>query len=174
MDTPTLPAPPKIALKNGRGPLDGFMRRAKRPPVSSASFAVIDLTEDSNSSDVTNTQPCAPVKASHCSTDKAVNINTENENQSVAQSREPELATVSLVSEENIDVDEAEDSAALSQLDSTIESEIETENDQKADESHCNESLQSPVSSSSNSSSPEPSKSATTTPVSTQLLHLFV
>ncbi|XP_062869288.1 chromatin assembly factor 1 subunit A isoform X2 [Trichomycterus rosablanca] len=164
VDTPSLSLPPKIALKNGRGPLDGFMRRTKCPPVISASSAVIDLTEDSNSNDVTKTQPCAPVKALHPSNDKAA-----NETQNVAQTKEPELAAaVSQLSEENMVVDEAEDSAALSQLDSTIESEIETEQDQKAEESQCDESLQSPVSSSSNSlieSSPEPSKSTPTTPV---------
>ncbi|KAM9460916.1 chromatin assembly factor 1 subunit A isoform 2-T2 [Clarias gariepinus] len=157
------PFQPRPALKNGRGPLDGFMRRTKCPPVSSASAVVIDLTEDSDSTDVKR-QPSAPVDALCPPTGEAVK-NTQN----VAETKEPEAAfAVPLLSEETMETDEAEDSVALPQLDSTLESETETEEDQKqqeeTEESQENESLLSTSSVSLVESSPEPSKSTPTTP----------
>lgn len=158
------PLQPRPALINGRGPLDGFMRRAKCP-VTSASGVVIDLTEDSNSTDV-KTQPSAPVDALCASTGEAA-----KSTQNVTETKEPEAASaVPLSSEEAMETDEAEDSAALSQLDSTLESETETEENQKqqeeTEESQENESLLSTSSVSLVESSPEPSKSTPTTPAS--------
>ncbi|TSK53654.1 Chromatin assembly factor 1 subunit A [Bagarius yarrelli] len=158
---------PRPALKNGRGPLDGFMRRTTCPPISSVSPAVIDLTEDSNSA--------PPVDASCPPTDKAAD-NTQN----ATEAKEPEAsspvvvpqsheAAVSPSHEETMETDEAEDSVNLPQLDSTLESDTDTEQNQRqqeTEESQENESLLSNSSVSLVESSPEPSKSRPTTPAS--------
>ncbi|MCJ8737746.1 hypothetical protein PDJAM_G00027730 [Pangasius djambal] len=163
VDATSAPLQPRPPLINGRGPLDGFMRRTKCPPVSSASAVVIDLTEDSNSTDV-KSQPSAPVDAE--ATDEAAK-NTQN----VTETKEPEAASaVPLSSDETMETDEAEDSVALPQMDSTLESETETGQNQKqqqeTEEGQENESLLSTSSVSLVESSPEPSKSTPTTPAS--------
>lgn len=138
------------------------MRRTKCPPVSSAS-AVIDLTEDSNSTDV-KTQPSAPADASCPPTDEAA-----KSTQDVTETKEPEVASaVPLSPEETMETDEAEDSAALPQLDSTLESDTDTEqkHQQETEESQENESLLSTSSVSLVESSPEPNKSTPTSPAS--------
>lgn len=169
VDATSAPLQPRPALINGRGPLDGFMRRTKCS-VSSAS-AVIDLTEDSNSTDV-KIPLSAPVDALCPSTGEAAK-NTQN----VTETEEPEVASaVPLSSEETMETDEAEDSVAFSQLDSTVESETDTEQiavtkqSQDTEENQENESLLSTSSVSLVESSPEPSKcTSTTSPsVSTQ------
>lgn len=162
VDATSAPLQPKPALINGCGPLDGFMRRTKSSPVSSAS-AVIDLTEDLNSIDV-KTQPSTPVDALCPSTGNAAK-NTQN----VSETKEPEaVSAVPLSSEETMESDETEDSVALPQLDSTLESETETEQNQnqqqETEENQENESLLSTSSVSLVESSPEPSKSAPATP----------
>lgn len=159
VDSPAVPLPPRPALVNGRGPLDGFMKRSKCLPVNKVS-RVIDLTEDSNSADVAKKQ------FSHmetCSSTSQGAIETKN----VAQSEDNE-ASVETSSEEHLETDEAEDSVALSQLNSTLESENEANEHQQAEESQCIESPQSSASTSSVSlieSSPEPSKSSPATPL---------
>ncbi|XP_060797453.1 chromatin assembly factor 1 subunit A isoform X4 [Neoarius graeffei] len=160
-DVASAPLQTKPTLVNGRGPLDGYMRRTKDSPVSSAS--VIDLTEDSNSTDV-KTQPSTPMDALCPSTGNAAK-NTQN----VTETKEPEAApAVPVSSEETMEIDEAEDCVAAPQLDSTMESETETEQnqnqEQETEEGQENESLLSTSSVSLVESSPEPSKSAPATP----------
>lgn len=162
-DAAPAPLQTRPALINGRGPLDGFMRRTKCSSDSSSSAVVIDLTEDSNSTDV-KMQPAAPVDSFCPSADEAAK-NTPN----VPETKEPETASaVPRSSEETMETDEAEDSVALSQLDSTLESESETDQkqQQETEESQENESLLSTSSVSLVESSPEPSKHTPTTPAS--------
>uniref|UniRef100_A0A8C8CJM2 Chromatin assembly factor 1 subunit A n=1 Tax=Oncorhynchus tshawytscha TaxID=74940 RepID=A0A8C8CJM2_ONCTS len=61
-DCSPLPVRHGPALVNGRGPLDGFMSRSTQ--ASPAKSIVIDLTEDSNSTDLLKQQPATPVVAS--------------------------------------------------------------------------------------------------------------
>uniref|UniRef100_A0AAY5EC92 Chromatin assembly factor 1 subunit p150 C-terminal domain-containing protein n=1 Tax=Electrophorus electricus TaxID=8005 RepID=A0AAY5EC92_ELEEL len=56
VDATSLLLPSRSGLINGRGPLDGFMKRAKCPPVSTIP-PMIDLTEDSNSTDAAKQPP---------------------------------------------------------------------------------------------------------------------
>lgn len=158
VDTPSLPLQSKPALVNGRGPLDCFMSRRKCPSVSST-LGVIDLTEDSNSTDSVKKQPSAPVEAL-C---PIVGDAAQN-GQNAEQAEEAEMTSaVSQSSEENMETSEAE-------LDLTLEGETEPEpqtpQQQEAEESQ-NESALSLASTSSASaieSSPEPSKSTLATP----------
>lgn len=162
-DSTSAPLQPRPALINGRGPLDGFMRRTKCPSDSSNSSVVIDLTEDSNSTGV-KTQSSALVDA-FCPPAGEAAKNTQN----VTVTKEPEAASaVPLLSEETMETDDAEDSVALSQLDTTLESETETDQkqQQETEESQENESLLSTSSVSLIESSPEPSKRTPTTPAS--------
>ncbi|KAI5101043.1 chromatin assembly factor 1 subunit A [Silurus meridionalis] len=156
------PLQPRPALKNGRGPLDGFMRRTKYPLVSPGSAVVVDLTEDSNSADV-RTQTSAPVDAL-CYTDAK---NTQN----VTERKGAEaVSAVPLPSEETMETDEAEDSVSQPHLDSTLESEPETEQDEnqpdETEDSQENKSVLSESSVSLIESSPEPNKGTPTSPAS--------
>ncbi|KAI4888672.1 hypothetical protein NFI96_016827 [Prochilodus magdalenae] len=165
VDVPSLALQRRPALVNGRGPLDSFMSR-KRCPLASSSSAVIDLTEDSNSTD--------PVKEKS-SVDALCPVtgNAAQDTQNALQTKESETApAVPQLSEENMETNEAEDSTVLSEMNLTLESEAENEDDEKKQqetEVSQNESLQSPMSTSSVSigeSSPEPSKNTPTTPAS--------
>ncbi|XP_072516436.1 chromatin assembly factor 1 subunit A [Salminus brasiliensis] len=164
VDASSLPLQRRPALVNGRGPLDSFMSRRKRPPVSCTTSVTIDLTEDSNSIDAVREQPSAPVDALCPLTGSAA-----PSIQNAVQEKEPETdPAVPQSSDDNMETDEAEDSVTLPQMDLTLDSETEHEKQQETEVSQ-NESLLSPVSTSSVSlveSSPEPSKSTPTTPAS--------
>ncbi|XP_049321812.1 chromatin assembly factor 1 subunit A [Astyanax mexicanus] len=170
-DEPSLPLQRRPALVNGRGPLDCFMSRKKRTPVSSSSSLMIDLTEESNSTDALREQPSAPVDASY-----PVTGNSKSSIQDAVQEPIPETASAVPQSpeeveeeddEENMETDEAEDSVTLPQMDLTMESETEQEEQEEGEVSQ-NDTMQSPVSASSVSleSSPEPNKSTPVTPAS--------
>ncbi|KAJ8362933.1 hypothetical protein SKAU_G00117640, partial [Synaphobranchus kaupii] len=143
--SPPLLPPNGAALVNGRGPLDGFMKRDARPPRPACPdpSVTIDLTEDSNSASV-------PPLGRDSQTGTAAQV-------------EPGVAV-------SVDaLDDAPDSPPVSPetLNPPQEEAEENETDISANE---NVSLLSPSSTSSLSaveSSPEPAKSASTTPVST-------
>lgn len=158
MDSSSVPLQHGPALVNGRGPLDCFMSRRKRPSVLSGPEASIDLTEDSN--DAVKDQPAPPVAAT-CPLSEETTRTAED----ITKSTEP---TTSLTEKET-EKDEEEDEDALPLLDITQESETEEEEQQETEVSPGNESVLSTGSTSSLSvieSSPEPSKSAPTTPAS--------
>ncbi|KAK1805947.1 hypothetical protein P4O66_013002, partial [Electrophorus voltai] len=163
VDATSLLLPSRSGLINGRGPLDGFMKRAKCPPVSTIP-PMIDLTEDSNSTDAAK-QPPALGDAS-C----PLMGDATKSTQAAAQAKEVETSPIILSpSEVSKEMAKAEDSIALLQMDNTLDSEPETEQQQETDMSQENGSLVSPMSTSSASlveSSPEPVKSTPTTPVS--------
>ncbi|KAJ7992999.1 hypothetical protein DPEC_G00267900 [Dallia pectoralis] len=152
------------ALVNGRGPLDGFMSRSCHG--SPAKYVVVDLTEDSNSTDALKQQTatdiaalCPSTQNNHLSkTLSAVHV-TKTDHTAKAQS---------LDGKEEVEQKEVrEDIASISQLDTTQESDTEDEEDnleEGEDEehevsvtadmsSHGNESMLSPSSTSSTSAS---------------------
>ncbi|XP_051980204.1 chromatin assembly factor 1 subunit A-like [Xyrauchen texanus] len=156
MDHSSLPLHHGPALVNGRGPLDCFMSRQKRPPICSATEATIDFTEDSNSTDA----PAPPVAAT-CPSEE-----TAKTTEDIPPSTGPTTPLKEKGTEKEVD-----DGETLSLLDTTQESDTEEEEQQEADVSQGNESVLSAGSTSSLSmeeSSPEPSKSAPTTPASAQ------
>ncbi|XP_076880610.1 chromatin assembly factor 1 subunit A [Brachyhypopomus gauderio] len=162
----TLLLKPRPGLINGCGPLDGFMRRAKCPPVSSVPVVMIDLTEDSNSTDASKRQPPAPEVAPCPLMGEATRPTL-----AATQEKEPQTSPVTCSpSVVSIETDKADDGVTLPTMDSTLESEPETEpQHQETDVSQENVSALSPMSTSSVSmveSSPEPSKSTPTTPAS--------
>ncbi|XP_066504503.1 chromatin assembly factor 1 subunit A isoform X2 [Hoplias malabaricus] len=164
VDVPSLPLQCRPPLVNGRGPLDSFMSRKKCSSVSATSADIIDLTEDSNSTDVVKVKPSAPLKAS-C----LLSSGAAQNGQDAIETKDPETASaVTQSTEENKGTNEEEDT---SEMDNTLELEPESENQKEEQEAEIsqNESQLSPESTSSISlieSSPEPSKITQTTPVS--------
>ncbi|CAB1324382.1 unnamed protein product [Coregonus sp. 'balchen'] len=160
------------ALINGRGPLDGFMSRSTQ--ASPAKSIVIDLTEDSNSSDLLKKQPATPIVAS-CPP-------TQINHLSKTLSAVTATKTDHTVKMEPIDCKvgdeqkEGGDTASISQLDTTQGSDTEEEEEEEDEEeqeesveadmsSHGNGSMLSPSSTSSLSaaeSSPEAAKTENT------------
>lgn len=179
-DSLPLPVRHRPALVNGRGPLDGFMWRSSH----AAKCMIVDLTEDtSNSSDASKLHSTTPVSAS-CPFTKDNPLRKDSNDVEVPNT-DCILKTITLkgrgvnkqedIKDDDDDDDEeeeeeedekkdGEDTASVSQLDTTqgSESEEEQEEPMKAEmSSHGNESMLSPSSSSSLSaveSSPELAK----------------
>ncbi|KAK6314180.1 hypothetical protein J4Q44_G00156390 [Coregonus suidteri] len=171
-DCSPLPVRHGPALINGRGPLDGFMSRSTQ--ASPAKSIVIDLTEDSNSSDLLKKQPATPIVAS-CPP-------TQINHLSKTLSAVTATKTDHTVKMEPIDCKvgdeqkEGGDTASISQLDTTQGSDTEEEEEEEDEEeqeesveadmsSHGNGSMLSPSSTSSLSaaeSSPEAAKTENT------------
>uniref|UniRef100_A0A8C7W0Q1 Chromatin assembly factor 1, subunit A (p150) n=1 Tax=Oncorhynchus mykiss TaxID=8022 RepID=A0A8C7W0Q1_ONCMY len=164
-DCSPLPVRHGPALVNGRGPLDGFMSRSTQ--ASPAKSIVIDLTEDSNSTDLLKQQPATPIvvscpltQNSHLSKTLSAVTATKTDHTAKTEPIDYKLGDEQKDGEEEKD---RGDTASISQLDTTqgsdTEEEEEDEEQEEADmSSHGNESMLSPSSTSSLSaaeSSPE-------------------
>uniref|UniRef100_A0A8C7LH17 Chromatin assembly factor 1, subunit A (p150) n=1 Tax=Oncorhynchus mykiss TaxID=8022 RepID=A0A8C7LH17_ONCMY len=144
------------ALVNGRGPLDGFMSHSSQ---TSPAKIIVVFTEDFNSTDPLKQQPatpisalCPPTKNNHQS--KTLSAVTATKTDHTAKTGQLDCK----VGEEQ----EGEDTASISQLDTTQGSDIEEEEEEESFNpdmsSHGNGSMLSPSSTSSLSaaeSSPE-------------------
>ncbi|XP_055778451.1 chromatin assembly factor 1 subunit A-like [Salvelinus fontinalis] len=138
------------ALVNGRGPLDGFMSNSSQ--TSPDKIIVVVLTEDFNSTDPLKQQPATPISAS-CPP-------TKNSHQSKTLSAVTATKTGQLDCKVG-DEQDGEDTASISQLDTTQGSDIEEESVIPDMSSHWNGSKLSPSSTSALSaaeSSPEAAK----------------
>ncbi|XP_035636191.1 chromatin assembly factor 1 subunit A-like isoform X2 [Oncorhynchus keta] len=170
-DCSPLPVRHGPALVNGRGPLDGFMSRSTQ--ASPAKSIVIDLTEDSNSTDLLKQQPATPIVAScpptpnsHLSKTLSAVTATKTDHTAKTEPIDYKLGDEQKDGEEEKD---RGDTASISQLDTTQGSDTEEEEDEEQEEadmsSHGNESMLSPSSTSSLSaaeSSPEAAKTENT------------
>ncbi|MED6237952.1 hypothetical protein ATANTOWER_001040, partial [Ataeniobius toweri] len=160
-------------LVNGRGPIDGFLRR--RCPASSASSdskVLIDLTECDKSSSV----KClgSPAPASSCATTKNKHqckdrTGSSGKHKNVTNTPKTQTADYVIITDEE---EEEEDShtTSISQLDTTQDSDSEPEEQDELGNvsSLGNKSTQSPSSASSMSeSSPENTKTDEATPAAT-------
>ncbi|MEQ2232418.1 hypothetical protein ILYODFUR_011114 [Ilyodon furcidens] len=160
-------------LVNGRGPIDGFLRR--RCPASSASSdskMLIDLTECDESSSV----KClgSPAPASSCATTKNKHqckdrTGSSGKHENVTNTPKTQTADYVIITDEE---EEEEDShtTSISQLDTTQDSDSEPEEQNESGNvsSLGNKSTQSPSSASSMSeSSPENTKTDEATPAAT-------
>ncbi|XP_044056714.1 chromatin assembly factor 1 subunit A [Siniperca chuatsi] len=174
-ESSVLPVHSGPPLVNGRGPLDGFLSRRHRAP--SDENMVIDLTADNTSSPVkhlvspASASPCLPTKDKHQGKDKTA---SSGKSSNIAYTPKTHVLDCTVDSED--EVEEVEEkvgnqTASISQLDTTqdSESEPEEENESGNISSLGNRSMLSASSvSSSSESSPEKSKSddptSTTTP----------
>ncbi|XP_059197920.1 chromatin assembly factor 1 subunit A [Centropristis striata] len=160
-------------LVNGRGPLDGFLSR--RRPATSDENMVIDLTEENTSSPAkrpvssASASPCLLAKGKHEGKNK-----TASSEISSSVDHTPETHTLDCTEEEEEEDDEEQveeeddnQTASISQLDTTQDSESEPEelNESGNVSSLGNKSMQSASSvSSASDSSPEKSKTDDSTP----------
>ncbi|MBN3315539.1 CAF1A factor, partial [Atractosteus spatula] len=155
-DRSPLPAPPRSApLVNGRGPLDGFMSRARRVTAPPEPCVTIDLTEDSNSALAPDTAP-SPALAQ----------DTAPAGGSITSTSMPELhSTTASMETGPLDSQTAcTQDPDHSEHPRAPEAEAEVEGEEESVSGPENESLLSPSSSSSLSaveSSPEPAKGGT-------------
>ncbi|KAF1385912.1 hypothetical protein PFLUV_G00112700 [Perca fluviatilis] len=163
-------------LVNGRGPLDGFLSR--RRPVPSDENMVIDLTEDNTSSPVkgivspTPASPCLPTKDKHQGKDKTASFGKSNNVDHTPKTDTSDCTVDSEDQDEEEDVEEEDgnQTASISQLDTTQDSESEPEEQDESENvsSLGNRSMLSASSVSSTSeSSPEMPKTDDPTPTST-------
>ncbi|XP_030583514.1 chromatin assembly factor 1 subunit A [Archocentrus centrarchus] len=167
-------------LINGRGPLDGFVSR--RRPATSDENMVIDLTEDNTSSPVkglaspASASPCLPAKDKHPCKDTVAS--PEKSSSADDGSKFQTLDSVVINEDDDGDddgdeeeeVEEKDNTASISQLDTTQDSDIEAEelNESENVSSLGNRSIQSVSSVTSPSeSSPEKSKMDDPTPTAT-------
>ncbi|XP_037530751.1 chromatin assembly factor 1 subunit A [Nematolebias whitei] len=158
-------------LVNGRGPLDGFLRR--KHPASSDANMIIDLTEDKSSSPVKclvsppPTSPCPPTKDKHHCKDR-----TSNPGKCISVNNAAKTCTVDcVITDEEEKEKENNRAQSDSQLDATQDhdSESEEQNESINVSSLGNGSTQSPSSVSSMSeSSPDKAKTDDSTPIEAQ------
>lgn len=159
-------------LVNGRGPLDGFLRR--RCPASSASSdskVVIDLTDDDKSSPVKcrgSPAPAASRPPAKTKQQRKDRTEAAGKHKDVTDTPETQTANFVLITDEEAEEEEEEEedlATSVSQLDTTTQdsdSEPEEQNELE------NKSTQSPSSASSMSeSSPENTKTGDSTPTTT-------
>ncbi|XP_029607121.1 chromatin assembly factor 1 subunit A isoform X2 [Salmo trutta] len=150
------------ALVNGRGPLDGFMSHSSQ--TSPAKIIVVVLTEDFNSTDPLKQQPGTPISASCPSTknnhqSKTLSAVTATKTDHTAKTGPLDCKVGD--EQDGEEEQEGEDTASISQLDTTQGSDIEEESVNPDMSSHGNGSMLSPSSTSSLSaaeSSPEAAK----------------
>ncbi|KAM4738613.1 chromatin assembly factor 1 subunit A [Anableps anableps] len=158
-------------LVNGRGPLDGFLRR--RCPASSSSSdnkVVIDLTDDDKSSPVKCLGSPAPASSHPTTKNKHQckdRTGSAGKHKNVTDTPETQTADCVLITDEDVEEEEEEDddhTTSISQLDTTQDSDSEPEEQNESG----NKSTQSPSSASSMSeSSPENTKTDDSTPTTT-------
>ncbi|MEQ2299593.1 hypothetical protein AMECASPLE_016791 [Ameca splendens] len=165
-------------LVNGRGPIDGFLRR--RCPASSASSdskMLIDLTECDKSSSV----KClgSPAPASSCATTKNKHqckdrTGSSGKHENVTNTPKTQTADYVIITDDEVEEEEEEEEdshiTSISQLDTTQDSDSEPEEQDESGNvsSLGNKSTQSPSSASSMSeSSPENTKTDEATPAAT-------
>ncbi|KAL1022960.1 hypothetical protein UPYG_G00034730 [Umbra pygmaea] len=142
------------ALVNGRGPLDGFIRSSQGSP---AKCLVVDLTEDSNSTDALKQQTSTTITALCPSTKKHLSAVTDHTAKTLT------LDCKEQDEEKTMKEKDGEDTASISPIDTTQGSETEEEEeDEEQDQeqsvtadisSHGNGSMLSPSSTSSLSAS---------------------
>ncbi|AWP11340.1 putative chromatin assembly factor 1 subunit A isoform 3 [Scophthalmus maximus] len=183
-----LPEQSRPPLVNGRGPLDGFLSR--RHPAASDETMVIDLTEENTSKCLVSPaapSPCLPTKDEHQGKDKTASSekpsNLDNahkhtlDSTAVSDDEVEEADDEDDEEEEEEEEDEEEDededgnqTASISQLDTTQDSDSEPEEQDESGNvsSLGNKSMLSASSASSMSeSSPEKSKTDDLTPTTT-------
>ncbi|XP_054458807.1 chromatin assembly factor 1 subunit A [Anoplopoma fimbria] len=189
-ESSALPVHSGTPLVNGRGPLDGFLSR--RRPAPSDENMVIDLTEDNSSSPTKRlvspaaASPCLPAKDKHQGKDKTessgkssnvdhtpktntldctVDSEDEEEKEEKAEEEEEEEEDEE---EEEEEEDDCNQTASISQLDTTQDSESEPE-EQDEPENVSSLGNRSTLSASSVSSTSEssPEKTDGPTPTST-------
>lgn len=155
-------------LVNGRGPLDGFLRR--RCPASSASSdnkVVIDLTDDEKPSPA----KCLASPATDSSRPATKNkqqskdrTGSAGKHRNVTDTPETKTAESVLITDDEVEKEEVDPDTSISQLDTTQDSDSEPEEQNESG----NKSTQSPSSASSVSeSSPENTKTDDSTPTTT-------
>ncbi|XP_027882576.1 chromatin assembly factor 1 subunit A [Xiphophorus couchianus] len=159
-------------LVNGRGPLDGFLRR--RCPASSASSdskVVIDLTDDDKSSPVKRRGSPAPAASRPpAKTKQQRKDRTEaaGKHKDVTDTPETQTADFVLITDEEAEEEEEEEedlATSVSQLDTTTQ---DSDSEPEEQNESGNKSTQSPSSASSMSeSSPENTKTGDSTPTTT-------
>ncbi|XP_028443185.1 chromatin assembly factor 1 subunit A isoform X2 [Perca flavescens] len=159
-------------LVNGRGPLDGFLSR--RRPVPSDKNMVIDLTEDNTSSPAkgivspTPASPCLLTKDKHQGKDKTASFGKSS---NVDHTPKTDTSDCTVESEDEDEEEDGNQTASISQLDTTQDSESEPEEQDESENvsSLGNRSMLSASSVSSTSeSSPEMPKTDDPTPTSTE------
>lgn len=157
-------------LKNGRGPLDGFLNRRRLPTTNEN--LVIDLTEDNSSSPVKRlvsaapASRCLPTKDESLCKDKSAGVQNEN-----PQEDSPEIQTFDangVDDEEEGKKEEGQDhTASASELDTTQDSgsELEEQDESKNASSLGNRSTLSTASETSPEKSKTDNPALTSTPV---------
>ncbi|XP_007576808.1 chromatin assembly factor 1 subunit A [Poecilia formosa] len=159
-------------LVNGRGPLDGFLRR--RCPTSSASSdskAVIDLTDDDKSSPAKrrgSPAPAASRPAAKTKQRRKDRTEAAGKHKNVTDTPETQTADFVLITDEEAEEEEEEEedlATSVSQLDTTTQ---DSDSEPEEQNELGNKSTQSPSSASSMSeSSPENAKTGDLTPTTT-------
>uniref|UniRef100_UPI0037E753D7 chromatin assembly factor 1 subunit A isoform X1 n=2 Tax=Semicossyphus pulcher TaxID=241346 RepID=UPI0037E753D7 len=161
-------------LVNGRGPLDGFLSR--RRPAASDENMVIDLTADNSPSPLkrlvspASASPCPPTKDKHKDKDKTAASRKSSNVEHTPKSHTLDCTAASKEDEEEVEEKDGNDTASVSQLDTSQDSESEPEEQDESGNvsSLGNRSMLSASSvSSSSESSPEKSKTDNPTPTST-------
>nr|XP_015221168.1 PREDICTED: chromatin assembly factor 1 subunit A isoform X1 [Lepisosteus oculatus] len=189
-DRSPLPVPPRSAiLVNGRGPLDGFMSRARRVTAPPEPCVTIDLTEDSNSAPAPDTAPSPALAQDTAPAGGSITPTSMPEPHSTTASMETGPldsqtggGAIDSVAEVEKKVEEEEEEVGVdkgaspssqpactqdpdhSEHPQALEAEAEVEGEEESVSGPENESLLSPSSSSSLSaveSSPEPAKGGT-------------
>ncbi|KAL7396317.1 hypothetical protein ABVT39_004199 [Epinephelus coioides] len=153
-------------LVNGRGPLDGFLSR--RCPAPSDENMVIDLTEDSASSPVKRLAPPAPASSRSPAKEKQQGKDkTASSGKSSNVDNAPETHTLDCIEDEE-DEEGGNETASISQLDTTQESDSgPEEQDESGNISSLGNKSMLSVSSVSPSSESSPEKSMTDDPTPT-------
>ncbi|XP_071343518.1 chromatin assembly factor 1 subunit A [Trachinotus anak] len=158
-------------LVNGRGPLDGFLSR--RRPAASDENTVVDLTEDKSLSPVkclvspAPASPCLKTKEKHQGKDKTASTEKSSDIDHTPKTHTLDCVVVNNDEEEEMEDEDGNQTASISQLDTTQDSDSEPEEQNESGNvsSLGNKSVLSASSVSSMSdSSPEKSKTDDPTP----------
>lgn len=176
-ESSALPVHSGPPLVNGRGPLDGFLSR--RRPAPSDENMVIDLTADNSLSPAkrhvlpASASPCLPTKDKHQSKDKTSSSGKPSNVDHTPKTHTLDSEVVNTDEDEEVEEEDGDQTASISQLDTTQDSESEPEEPEEHDESGNvsslgNRSMLSASSVSSTSeSSPEKSRTDDPTPTTT-------
>ncbi|XP_015246816.1 PREDICTED: chromatin assembly factor 1 subunit A [Cyprinodon variegatus] len=152
-------------LVNGRGPLDGFLkRRCSASSASSDNKVVIDLTEDDNSSPVKSASSPAPASSRPTAKKKDQHKDRKSGSgpcKNVIDCPKAQTADCVVITSDEAEEEQEDQPTSISQLDTSQDSDSEPEEQSKSGNvsSLGNKSTQSPSSASSMSdSSPENTK----------------
>lgn len=173
-ESSALPVHSGPPLVNGRGPLDGFLSR--RRPAPSDENIVVDLTADNSSSPVKRpvspapASPCLPTKDKCQDKDKTASSGKSSNVDHTPKTHTLDCTVVDKDEVEEVEEKDGNETASISQLDTSqdSESEPEEENESGNVSSLGNRSMLSASSvSSSSESSPEKSMTDDPTPTTT-------